>query len=183
MKEIKRNIWSFLNVSDAIVIPTNGFVKKNGENVMGAGLAKQASTMFPTLPKMLAVLINTNGNITQLMYQDPNIVSFPVKPSTFKFDGFNGIRGACSRYSNRRDLPISLPGWMSKADLNLIETSAKQLVVLANSKKWRNTVVLPRVGCGLGELNWSVVNLILQRYLDYRFIICYSDDFRREHKE
>ena len=33
------------------------------------------------------------------------------------------------------------------------------------------TVVLPRLGCGLGQLRWDDVKPILERYLDDRFIV------------
>ena len=39
MKEVKGDIWNFYNKGYWIVIPTNGTVKRNGEAVMGRGVA------------------------------------------------------------------------------------------------------------------------------------------------
>jgi len=45
MEIIKGDIWNLHKVG-WIIIPTNGFVKKNGENVMGRGLAKQVKDKY-----------------------------------------------------------------------------------------------------------------------------------------
>lgn len=76
MKEIQGNIWDF-HEQGYIVIPTNGFVKVNGECVMGRGLAKQASVRHPSIPGILGSQIVTHGNkVFELPYQ---LYSFPVK--------------------------------------------------------------------------------------------------------
>lgn len=53
-------------------------------------------------------------------------------------------------------------------DLRLIEQSCRELVDLAEYKRWPK-VVLPRPGCGGGGLCWPDVRPVLQRYLDDRF--------------
>ena len=57
-----------------------------------------------------------------------------------------------------------------KASLEIIETSAYQLVDLANNNPW-NTIVLPRPGCGAGELSWEQVEPVVANILDDRFKI------------
>lgn len=51
MKEVYGDIWEYHKQGYWIVITTNGFVKKNGCAVMGRGVAKQAVTKYPSLPK------------------------------------------------------------------------------------------------------------------------------------
>jgi hypothetical protein len=145
MKIIKGNIWDYWKQGHWIVIPTNGFIKKNGECVMGRGLALQAKDKFTHLSRKLA----ENLKIKHTCYQfyPERIFSFPVK--------YN---------------------WWEKADLKLIEKSAKSLSTIFS---WcgafyycdKKTVYLPKVGCGNGNLNWNDVNPILDKYLDERFII------------
>jgi len=50
----------------------------------------------------------------------------------------------------------------------LIKTSATQLVVITNVYGWHK-VVLPRPGCGAGELSWPAVKAELDQILDDRF--------------
>jgi len=77
MKVIKGNIWDYHKKGHYIVIPTNGFVKSNGECVMGAGLAKQAREKYPNFPMLLGTFIKSHGNVVH--YINPHMLSFPVK--------------------------------------------------------------------------------------------------------
>lgn len=139
MKEIKGNIWDFHDKGNWIVITTNGTVKANGEAVMGRGVALQAKQRFPKLPQYLGMCLSTYGNnVTHL--DDPyHMISFPVKHN-----------------------------WWEKADLALIEESAK---ILAKVTREDGKVYMVRPGCGNGGLNWKDVKPILEKYLDNRFII------------
>ena len=56
----------------------------------------------------------------------------------------------------------------TKQDIEIIKQSAYQLVELADSNPW-NTIVLPRPGCGAGELSWEQVEPVLANILDDRF--------------
>jgi hypothetical protein len=59
--------------------------------------------------------------------------------------------------------------WWEKANLELITFSISliaKLTSLSNDK-----IVLPKVGCGNGKLDWKDVEPILELYLDERFII------------
>lgn len=68
---------------DAVCITTNGFVKTNGELVMGHGIAKQIQNHFPNITKELGTLVKSKGNIVHQIYpmdgSIPAILSFPVK--------------------------------------------------------------------------------------------------------
>lgn len=57
--------------------------------------------------------------------------------------------------------------WYEPADLDLIELSGHQLLDLIGELGWKK-VVLPRPGCGNGQLTWEVVKPVLYM-LDDRF--------------
>lgn len=144
MKEIKEDIWIMWGKGKYIVIPTNGFIKKNGECVMGRGLALCANTAFPDLSHKLGDRIREYGNKV-FIFSEYSIITFPVKHN-----------------------------WWEKADLNLIEKSCKQLkeIFRFNLCDLPIPVYLPKVGCGNGGLDWNDVKPVLEKYLDDRFIIC-----------
>lgn len=136
------NLWA--TPAAARCITTNGFVKRNGEGVMGAGCAKEAATYDPTLPITLGSAITRFGNtVTILRHRPPKpaLVSFPVKHH-----------------------------WIEEADLHLISESAKALSVLASRMGW-DRVLVPRPGCGNGRLRWTDVAPVLSAILDDRFVI------------
>lgn len=63
--------------SRILVVTTNGAVKKNGECVMGAGIAKQVSESVPGIALRLGSLIIEHGNRPFRLSED--IWSLPVK--------------------------------------------------------------------------------------------------------
>jgi len=140
MKEVKGDIWK--RSGDVRVITTNGYVKRNGEAVMGRGVALQAARRYQWLPKALGEKLLEEGNHVHL-FNTPHgaLVTYPVK--------YN---------------------WWQAADPELIERSAKELIVLTNEQGWQQ-VLMVRPGCGNGQLTWDVVKPILVPLLDDRFII------------
>jgi len=161
--------WVAANINpDAICITTNGFVKKNGECVMGKGCAKQATQLMPGLPKTLGDAIAEHGNrvISHGSHNGMAIVTFPVKPESelCRRDKANVVRHMQGRFN----MGDKVPGWACVADEQLIEHSAYQLVSMARIRGW-NKIILPRPGCGAGELSWSTVQSILNNVLDDRF--------------
>lgn len=131
-----------------IVIPTNGVVKDDGRLVMGAGVAKQAKDRFRDIDLILGKKVASNGNYVHVIdfEFDKIIFSFPTKHH-----------------------------YNESSDIKLIEKSIKQL---CNQTNWceLNEVYLPRVGCGLGNLDWiTEVKPLLSGYLDDRFIIVTKD--------
>jgi len=143
MIEVYGNFWDI--EADAKCITTNGFVKKNGEGVMGRGIAKQAANRFPNLPAAVGWQLQMKGNhvANVLGILDVDYITFPVKHN-----------------------------WWEKADFALIKRSAEELVVMADSYRgvW-NRILLPRPGCGNGGLRWDDVQPILEPILDDRFMI------------
>lgn len=150
MIEITGNLFN--QQCDAICITTNGVVKKNGDAVMGAGVAKAAAKRWPWLPGHLGHLLRY-GNITRCLYNP----KFPAE------ENFNIVLSHAI---------VSLPtknNWRDDSDINLIEDSLQRLVQICNNEGWK-TVCLTRPGCGNGHLNWEKdVRPLCLKYLDDRF--------------
>lgn len=154
MIEWTGNLWDIK--ADAKCITTNGFVKKNGEAVMGAGIAKQAAKRLPQLPRALGNAISAYGNhVAYLALEwvrpengkpyEVDYISFPVKHH-----------------------------WKQPADLELIKRSAVELRALADTWKW-DSIILPRPGCGNGKRTWAEVKPMIEVYLDERFMVVSYD--------
>lgn len=131
---------------DAVVVPVNWTTKANGEAVMGAGVAKQAAERWPWLPVRLGNLIEYAGGVS--------VRAFPTLP-----DGLWVVA-----FPTKGD-------WRKPASLDLIEGLVPSLLRMAEHYHWR-TVALPRLGCGLGQLDWETqVRPILADHLDDRFVV------------
>jgi hypothetical protein len=150
MLEAHGNIWDLAKPGDAVVITTNGFVKHNGELVMGRGIAAEARDLYPYLAHTLGALVTKHGNhVYQVSYiNEPNIFSFPVKPA----------RG-----------PNGEPGWSMPADPDLIVRSLHELVSMIDQTNIVR-VWMPRPGCGNGKLRWDDIRPLVAR-LDDRFTV------------
>jgi len=156
--------------TDAFCITTNGFVTRNGECVMGRGIALTVKEKNPKVSRMLGNLIKKNGNVVNLIANNTGktaLIAFPVKPVTVINNGNNLVMHAASKYK----LGDTVPGFLSKADMKIVEKSCIELVELANGHKEWKTIALPRPGCGAGELYYSKVKPVLEKYLDDRFYI------------
>lgn len=149
MKEIKGNLWDFVDTPrHTICVTTNGDVKKTGEAVMGKGVAKQAAVRYPELPKILGQYIASEGEQGNRVWHAPTsgqadhfLLIFPTKHH-----------------------------WRESSDLNLIKHSATQLAFHAH----RNplvTYVLPRPGCGAGELKWEEVKAVIAPILPDNVVV------------
>ena len=137
MKEVYGNAWELAKDYDVLCITTNGMVKKNGECVMGRGIAAQFKNMYPFAPRILGNKIKKSGNILQpIMWNDEiTYMAFPVKHH-----------------------------WAEEADLELIFRSAVSLKHKANSMPEKK-FLLPRPGCGNGRLKWRGVKETLESVL------------------
>jgi hypothetical protein len=147
MLELEGNIWIVDNAYDAVVITTNGFVKENGEAVMGRGIAQQAAKEFRFLPISLGNRLTKHGNRVYLFeeynrfWKKKRIITFPVKTD-----------------------------WRVRAHKDLIIKSTEQLVDLVDAVGFER-IVMPRPGCGNGGLKWEDVKPIIEPYLDNRFTV------------
>lgn len=143
MLEAQGDLWELGKLADAIVVTTNGSLRKNGANIMGGGCALEAALKFPWLPHELGRRIQRKGNNVHVFHYDSDmaLVTFPTK-------------------ENVRHNSI----------LPLIIRSTDQLVEYAEDYVW-NKIVMPRPGCGLGGLKWDDVKPILEERLDDRFTV------------
>ena len=141
MKEAKGNLW-YRAEADVIVITTNGNIKKNGCCVMGRGCALEARKLVSGIDRKLGEYLKEYGNrcfrLGNLSF-GAEVWSMPVKHN-----------------------------WWEKADIELIKTSASQLMEMADKFEMKN-IYLPRPGCGNGGLKWEDVQPILDKCLDDRF--------------
>lgn len=136
---------------------TNGVVKQDGCLVMGAGCALEALNRFPArsgfpgVARLFGEAVSAEGNSVvvlrgELIGESWDLVSFPVK----------------HHYRDR-------------AELSLIERSARRLVELADQRPQWRTVAVPRPGCGLGGRDWKrEVEPLLAGILDDRFLVVTS---------
>jgi hypothetical protein len=146
------NIWDEIDNCDAIVITTNGTVKANGACVMGRGIAREARDRYPGVDLTLGQLIQSKGNLVFKL--DRPIWSGPLRP-------YVALR------------LVSFPvkhNWYEKACLTLIESSTVSLRLLADIEKWK-MVIMPRPGCGNGNLKWEDVRPVIEPILDDRFVV------------
>ena len=165
MKEARGNMLEM--DCDALVVTINGFVKENGEAVMSRGIAKQIADLMPEIPKKLGGMLHLFGNNVSVLTNNPMpIVNFPVKPDYVRNNGTNVVSHCKTQIGELK------AGFLAKADIQLIEKSLIQLVKLANRKSEWKVILIPRVGCGAGELNYKDTKPLMEKYLDDRFICC-----------
>lgn len=137
--ESDKNLWDFDSNEYYRVITTNGNVKKNGEAVMGKGIALQAALKYPELPCLLADHLKKFGNEVYL-FENLKIMTFPTKEN-----------------------------WKEKSTYELIAKSCDALMVLYNIHNI-GKIVMPKVGCSNGGLEWSKVRQLLYRKFDGKTI-------------
>jgi len=151
MLEAKGNLWGFPNT--VVCITTNGFVKSNGRAVMGRGCAKEARDRYPGIDLALGSLIRKYGNAINLLNWEMHDMGFDLDRIIFSF-------------------PVK-HNWWEKADIDLIKRSAVELNNLKyNNKEWLDAnFVLPRPGCGNGQLDWADVKPVIAPILDDRITV------------
>lgn len=143
MRELKVNLWTA--PADALCITINGVVKRDGNLVMGAGVAKEAALRWPNLPKILGEAVSTYGLKTVLMQMESPSAHLFAIPTKYHYK--------------------------DKSDIHLIEKSLEQLVQYTDMLNYAS-VALPRPGCGKGGLDWQTeVKPLCEKLLDDRFIV------------
>ena len=93
------------------------------------------------------------------------LVSFPVKPESVTVTRPEDV---VSHWRERSSIGSVQPGFAATASLEIIRRSALELRQLAVEQRWER-VVLPRPGCGAGELDWNLVRPVLEDVLNDRF--------------
>jgi hypothetical protein len=177
------DLWEELenNLYTAVLIPTNGCVNKNGENVMGAGVARQVKDRYPETAKKLGRFLKFNmGHMDDPQWNEPwnvpyvigktkegtHIFSFPTKPTWARTNSNN--EHILGRYRKEISDQKRVPGWQSKSDVAIINRSAR---LISEVCKDSDSILLPAVGTGHGELKPDDVVPILNKYFDERYTV------------
>jgi hypothetical protein len=135
--------------ADAYCVTTNGVLTMSRRAVMGAGVALQAKQRFPGVDIALWDCIKRNGHVTQIIDTWAPFSPASCKPGT---------------------VLVSFPTkhhWRDPSPIDLIATSAVQLMALVEDQKW-DRVLLPKPGCRKGGLLWKDVEPVLTDILDER---------------
>lgn len=138
------DIWDFKDTAEFIVIPVNKQIR-NDRLVMGKGVALQATKNVPSIRIRFAYALKRNSfNVCYIRHGLSRYVAFPTKVH-----------------------------WREQASLKLIRESAKQLRELIWSSGEPNCMcILPKVGCGYGNLAWEDVEPVLREELpDKNFVV------------
>lgn len=164
MVEKVTDLWT--EECDARCITTNGFIKNNGNLVMGAGVAGQAQERYPFFPKVAGKAVKEYGNMVHV-FRDDWLV-----PNTMFY----------KQDHQDRQWFITFPVkhvWYEKADLDLIEKSAHELMELIDEPgfSFMKKVLLPIPGCGNGGRSWSEVKPVLTPILDDRVWVINNKPF------
>lgn len=161
MIEKEGDLWGY-HGEDAKVITTNGFIKNNGEAVMGRGVAEQAARRWHDVPGTLGNSLRGSGNHVC------SLGHFSYNP------GYEGHSDRAHVLPTKETFElVALPvkhRWWERADLELINRSLGELVSLADFKGW-SRVTLVRPGCGNGQRDWGEVRPMVAGLLDDRFVV------------
>lgn len=145
MIERQGDLWT--TEADFIVVPINWTTRHDGTAVMGAGVALQAKQRYPRLERHIGDFL--------LEFDTPTVFTLPT------WEGLTPLIAFPTKRFFKRP-----------STLKLVEQSARELPLLVEP---HHTVVLPRVGCGLGGLDWETqVRPILAEALDDRFLVVAS---------
>lgn len=146
MIEIKGELWDFYKRPNHIIcITTNGYVKKNGEAVCGRGCAREACDKIITFAALLGWYIKKYGNVPgYLVTELDNSYSVFIYPVKHKWDEI--------------------------ASKSLILAAAHVLFEQAKKNPSIN-FILPRPGCGNGNLKWHEVKELIEFLPDNVYVI------------
>lgn len=106
------------NLQDTwLFVPTNGYVKSNGEIVCGNKVLSKVSEKFKMFPRILGMKVKEYGSVTMqvidLPHQNSKIFSFPTRPNKLKYS-----EATC--FVKKNSSGDKVPGWMAYPMLTLI---------------------------------------------------------------
>ena len=137
--------------SSVLCITTNGDLNKNGECIMGKGVALQFKNLFPDLPKRIGNFIQQYGNRVFNLGLF-NYKGIPIRIMTFP----------------------TKHHWKEESDINLIRKSCEEIIQVCDKYNC-DTIFLPAPGIGSGKLNYkTTVEPVISLILDSRFYICFK---------
>lgn len=145
------NPYESCNSRDVICVTTNGTIKKDGQAMMGRGVARFVRDTFQNIDTKLGNLIKAYGNrVFNLGTQE-----------------YSGKQLILFSFPNQADMS-------SKIDAKLIKKSIDELVDLCNKFQLKGKVYLPVPCVRIGDATWQEIKPLLAS-LDDRFVI-YSND-------
>lgn len=153
MREVIADDFSYIfrvanGPNEAICITTNGMIKTNGHAVMGKGIAKAADDYFKISSKLGEYLKKYGNRAFDMGF----------------FSAYGQVPHHVLTFPTKHD-------WRNDSDINLIRTSAEQIVRICNARNI-NFCYLPEPGCTNGHLNYETqVKPILESILDNRFVV------------
>ena len=161
MQEIEGNLFSSNEQGpDAICITTNGFVNAQGALTMGRGCAREAKVRWPGIHLLVGEVVRKQGNNVFLLTETvEGSIILPVQSPWPTLTVPYHILTFPTKHH-----------WSEPSDLLLIDKSCQQVRRFADEFGFQS-VVIPRPGCGNGQLNWEEVRPVLERHLDDRFYV------------
>lgn len=149
MQTVKGNIWDYYNKGYVMVVPVNQTLGKNGNLIMGAGLAYQVKRKKPDVAYKLALLMQAY-KMGVVYLATERLIAFPTKKH-----------------------------WSEDSSPELILKSLRQLREWFHAQQDRAVkIVLPAVGCGCGNLDWrtEVKPLLEAQLLEDNFTVVLKDE-------
>jgi hypothetical protein len=140
MKWTKGDIWIYHKLGKTIVIPTNAGWKSDGSNVMGRGLAKQASEKFNWLSQDYGQYCKNEN--PYCYYSNVNLILVPSK-------------------ALNKEKPFL--SWQHEADKDTITSSLNWLQ--DNSISFPDKIYVPILGSGNGKMQKGLVKELMDRIL------------------
>ena len=133
MQDRPGDLWAW--PADVRIITTNGSVRRDGKAVLGRGCAREAVERHPRLPSLLGERLQAEGNHLHT-FSRADLLGAPYELWTF---------------------PVK-HHWQERADLPLI---ARSVAELDARLRFGTRYVMPRPGCGNGQLAWRAVQPLL----------------------
>ena len=175
-------VFKIIYINDRSIFDSDADLIINSVNVkgvMGAGIAREFKKRYPQMfkeyvkacrKKVIRVLAKFIVD-----YKDPNnpklevIEIYEWKPHIWVFSNLN----------NRKRIILNFPTkiyWDLPSDYKIIEAGIKWLkenIDVLSEKIGRKIekIAMPKIGCGLGGLNWDKVKEIIKRYFSDSDII------------
>lgn len=160
VKQFTGDIWQMHDAGWYVTIPTNLFIKNDGEAVMGRGIALQATRKFPRCALWYGFHLKEHVRNTP-DGRNPRLED--VSPEGYGLISVNHEWRALF-------LPVKT-SWNQGARKTLIELSLKDLHRQLTNRYWQERdpvpgVAIPRLGCGNGMLDWeSDVKPMMREFL------------------
>lgn len=161
------SLFDLMTEVNAACVTTNLVLKKNGDAVMGKGIALAFAQRWPAIPRTLGWYMQNQS----VGYTGPRLLGKVLHP-----DG-EFVPHHLSFTDQLQDVAFThvwaFPtkhDWRHLSDLDMIANNARAISTAANVYGYKK-VAMPRLGCGNGGLDWERVSEVLRPILDERFII------------